>query len=187
MQERDRFEVLLGLLAELAEANAATPILVEGKRDVEALRSLGCGGAIHTLHTGETLHAVAERMGGESRDIILLTDWDRKGDTLFETFHALLMVHGVRVDATYRTRIRAWTRLPLKDVESLAGHVAHDLERFRRTSLDEHVRLSALAAHDLSQRLAEEFPPAVDDARRAPARVAARGPRLKRRARPREG
>lgn len=182
MHERERFEVLLGLLADLAETNRSIPILVEGKRDVEALRALGCGGAIHMLHTGETLHAVAERISLDAREIILMTDWDRKGDTLFATFHALLMAHGVRIDSTFRARIRSWTRLPLKDVESLAGHVAEDVERFRRTSLEEHVDLSVLPAEELSRRLAEEFPPLEGDA----AVPMVRSPRPKRRARPRE-
>lgn len=181
MQEQERFEVLLGLLAELAEANETVPILVEGRRDVDALRALGCRGAIHALHTGETLHAVAERLGASAPEIILLTDWDRKGDTLFETFHALLMVHGARIDASYRARIRSWTRLPLKDVESLAGHVAQDLERFRRTTLEDHVGLSVLPGHELARRLAVEFPP-DEPSPRAPV---ARAPRPKRRARPR--
>lgn len=130
MQERDRFEVLLGLIAELAEANAVTPILVEGKRDVDALRSLGCRGAIHVLHTGETLHAVAERIGGESREVILLTDWDRKGGILFDQLGASLAANGVKVDRSFRDRLPQWTWPPLRDVESLAAYVARASLRF---------------------------------------------------------
>lgn len=137
VDERARFENLVELLEELAEANDATPILVEGRRDVEALRKMGCRGEIIALHTGETLFAVVERVAASTKAVILLTDWDRKGTELLERFHSLLTTHGVRCDRSYRDRIPGMVRLSFKDVESLPGYVDRGLEKFMRIRLNE--------------------------------------------------
>lgn len=139
MDEERQFEGLLAVLDELAEANRATPILVEGRRDMVSLRALGCKGEILALHSGEPLFPMAERLAATHREIILLPDWDRKGETLFDTMQAYLSTHGVRIDRSYRDRIPYWVRMPLKDVESLSSYVARGLERFHRLSLAERM------------------------------------------------
>lgn len=131
MEDEERFEGLLLLLEELREANETRPIIVEGRRDVAALREVGCAGRIMALHQGEPLFPLAEAFARESREAILLTDWDRKGDVLFEQLGASLAANGVRVDRTFRDRLPAWTKPRLKDVESLGGYVARGRERFR--------------------------------------------------------
>ncbi|HEX2022864.1 MAG TPA: toprim domain-containing protein [Candidatus Thermoplasmatota archaeon] len=137
MDERERFEELLGILDELAELNATTPIVVEGARDVASLRALGLRGEIHPLHAGEPLFQVAERLATATREVVLLTDWDRKGELLFDQLSAHLSANGVRINRFYRDRIPGWVRPALKDVESLAGYVRKGLERFHATTLEE--------------------------------------------------
>ena len=129
MAERDRFDHLLALLEDLAEENESRPIVVEGQRDVTSLRAMGCRGEVLPLHSGETLFALAERLSASFRDVILLTDWDRKGDALFEQLGASLGACGVRCDRTYRDRLREATQSALKDVEGLAGYVSTRLAR----------------------------------------------------------
>ncbi len=135
MDERDRFEDLLHVVDALAEANEETPILVEGQRDVSALRALGCGGVVLPVHNGRTLFALAEEVSRASPTVILLTDWDHKGGVLLDTLHANLTANGVRADVSYRDRLGA--TLSLRDVESLVGLVTRGLARFHRTTLDE--------------------------------------------------
>jgi 5S rRNA maturation endonuclease (ribonuclease M5) len=137
MDERARFDALLELLQELVEANRETPILVEGRRDVAALRELGCGGRILTVHSGDPLPEVAERVAGETRALILLTDWDRKGNRLFEAFDSALTRRGVRCDRAFRDKIPAYARAAFKDVESLPSFVARGLSRWHRKGLDD--------------------------------------------------
>ena len=137
MQDEDRFERLLEVLADLAEANRETPIVVEGRRDVESLRRLGCLGEVHALHAGETLHERAEFFAGTAREVILLTDWDRKGEELFEAMRARFAANGIRVEGAFRDKIRIWMRPPVKDVESLAGYVARAMARFYGRELGE--------------------------------------------------
>lgn len=120
--------------------NETTPILVEGKRDVHALRNLGCRGTVVPLHNGQPLFNVAEDFSREAGDVILLTDWDRKGDQLSEVLEANLAANGVRVDVSFRLRIRDIVASQLKDVESLLPHVRRNLARFHQRTLDEHAR-----------------------------------------------
>lgn len=137
MDDEERFEKLLEVLSDLAEANRETPIVVEGRRDIDSLRRLGCLGEIHALHAGDTLHGRAESFAGTAREVILLTDWDRKGEELFDAMRARFAANGVRVEGTFRDKIRLWMRPPVKDVESLAGYVARAMARFYGRELGE--------------------------------------------------
>lgn len=139
MLEEERFEELLVLLDELAEDNLHVPIVVEGKRDVASLRALGCAGDIWQLHSGEPLLDLAERFATRTREVILLTDWDRKGGILFDQLSALMTSQGIRVNGLYRERVRGWIREPIKDVESLASYVDRKLGVYHATTLRERV------------------------------------------------
>lgn len=130
MDDAERFEELLEVLAELREANEETPIVVEGKRDVASLRLLGMRGHVIPLHSGDPLFQVAEAISAQADEVILMTDWDRKGGVLFDQLATNLSANGVRVDGSYRDRIRHAIRPTLPDVESLAGHVARGMQRF---------------------------------------------------------
>jgi len=80
---------LEGLVRELSLLNEAIPVIVEGRRDVEALRRLGLSGEILTLHCGQTVAAFGERLARRFSTVILLLDWDRRGRQL----HAQLARH----------------------------------------------------------------------------------------------
>lgn len=135
MDDEERFELLLETLEELREANEETPIVVEGARDVASLRLLGLTGHVIPLHSGEPLFQVAEAIASQADEVILLTDWDRKGELLFDQLSANLAANGVRIDGSYRDRIRRAIRPTLGDVESLAGYVAKNLARYRGSEL----------------------------------------------------
>jgi 5S rRNA maturation endonuclease (ribonuclease M5) len=137
MDDEERLERLLEVIAELAESNRETPILVEGRRDIESLRRLGCMGEIHALHAGKTLHDRAEFLAGSATEVILLTDWDRKGEELYEAMRVRLAANGVRAEGSFRDKIRLWMRPPVKDIESLAGYVARAMARLHGRELGE--------------------------------------------------
>lgn len=127
--------MLLDVLLELREANEETPIVVEGARDVASLRLLGFTGHIIPLHSGEPLFQVAESISAQADAIILLTDWDTKGQILFDTLRAMLAANGVKSDGKFRDDVRHSIRPTLKDVESLASYVARNLARYHRKDL----------------------------------------------------
>lgn len=80
---------LLGLFRELTLLNNEIPVIVEGRRDVAALRRLGLQGTILTLHSGQTVAAFGEQVARRFPSVILLLDWDRRGRQL----HAQLTRH----------------------------------------------------------------------------------------------
>lgn len=82
MNAEERYERLQRCLEDLREANQHAPILVEGVRDVRALRELGLAGEIHLYNAGQPLHAVADRLARAHRRLIVLFDWDRTGGHL---------------------------------------------------------------------------------------------------------
>lgn len=135
MDDAERFEALLDVLDELREANLEMPIVVEGQRDVASLRLLGLTGDIIRLHSGEPLFQVAEEVASQAKAIILLTDWDRKGEILFEQLSAALAANGVRVEKRWRSDLRHHIRPTISDVESLASYVGRKLAEHHRRDL----------------------------------------------------
>jgi len=78
----EKLEKIQQVLNALVEESARkTPIVVEGKKDVEALREFGVTGPVLCLKTGgksldDALHEI-EQTGAQ--EVILLLDFDRRG------------------------------------------------------------------------------------------------------------
>ena len=88
-------------LSELIEENKFIPVVVEGEKDVDALRRLGLTGEIITLNLGITLIDFCDKIAEKYNEIIILTDWDRKGCFLYHTIERNLEGR-VKVNAYYR-------------------------------------------------------------------------------------
>ncbi len=79
---KEKKERILEILEKLAEESAkGKPILVEGKKDVKALRVLGVTGTILTVKTGgkSFLDTVCEIEKMSVPEVILFLDFDRRG------------------------------------------------------------------------------------------------------------
>jgi len=79
---KEKEEKILQVLEALAEASAkGKPIVVEGKKDVEALRASGVAGTVITVKTGgkSFLDAVSEIEKTGVSEVILFLDFDRRG------------------------------------------------------------------------------------------------------------
>ncbi|HWG91557.1 MAG TPA: DNA primase [Candidatus Thermoplasmatota archaeon] len=139
MDEPSPFRELLRALEDLAHASEGATILVEGRRDIEALAALGCRGNLVPINQGEPLFKVCEAVAELGQPVIVLTDWDRRGTILHGQVTAALQACGVPVDTAFRDRIRNLVEGDLKDVEALGRYVARGLERFRQVSLEDHV------------------------------------------------
>lgn len=79
---KEKEEKIQQIIAKLAEESSkGKPIIVEGKKDAQALRMLGVNGTIVTAKTGGKSFLEAneeiEKLG--SSEIILLMDFDRRG------------------------------------------------------------------------------------------------------------
>ena len=85
MDFKKSIEYLEKIIDELGEENRSIPIVVEGKKDIEALRKLDISGSIISVNAGVPLIDFCDKIAQEHTDIIILTDWDRKGGYLCRT------------------------------------------------------------------------------------------------------
>lgn len=119
MRAKQRLEKLEELLERLSMDNANTPILVEGKRDRQALERLGCRGRIVLVNDGESLLGTADRLGPRHERIILLADWDRTGGTINRRMKEMLEAHAVTCDGSYRRELAHLATKGTRTVEGL--------------------------------------------------------------------
>jgi 5S rRNA maturation endonuclease (ribonuclease M5) len=78
-EKEEKIQLIITKLIE--ESAKGQPIIVEGKKDAQALRILGVNGTILTVKTGgkSFLEATAEIEKVGAREVILLLDFDRRG------------------------------------------------------------------------------------------------------------
>ena len=123
MNNEERYEEIERVLEDLAAKNEAGPIVVEGERDVRALRALGIGGAIITLHRGVPVLRLCEALAADGRPVIVLTDWDLKGGRLGKALREGLAASDISCDTTVRARLSVLTRGSITAVEDLDSYV----------------------------------------------------------------
>ncbi|MRR14491.1 toprim domain-containing protein [archaeon] len=120
-------EALEELIASLLEASGqGAAVIVEGRRDLLALRSLGLCGPVIMASRLSALD-VAEDAARNYSQVILLTDWDDKGDEMCQTIGRHLRSVGIRPDGLIRSRLKSLVKKEIKDVESLGRY----MERLR--------------------------------------------------------
>ena len=91
--DAERAERLREVIDHLHDVNQRIPVIVEGKKDAIALRSLGLVGEVVTLHNGKNLYDFCDDIAGRFSRVILLLDWDRKGEVLNRNLAHLLSGH----------------------------------------------------------------------------------------------
>ena len=114
-------EKLARVISELIDANEEALVIVEGERDVKALRGLGVTGEIVTLHRGVRVFNLCERLAAEHRRVVILTDWDVRGGQLARLLRDGFAANGVRVNDDLRARLAALCQKDIKAVEDLPG------------------------------------------------------------------
>ena len=116
-------------IAKIKELNRMKPILVEGEKDVHALRLLGLNGEILTVNDGNSLVDLCDGIAERYADIILLTDWDKRGGRLANAIEKNLAGR-TRCLTEFRALFAHSTMV--KDVEGLPSFIHNMHERFRR-------------------------------------------------------
>ena len=111
---QERLESFNRIWESMKELNS--PIVVEGKRDVRALRTLGYKGELIELNDGKsvlfTVEILARKLGRQGIFIILM-DWDRTGEKLAKK----LQKYGESCDLAPNLKIRnAISSLCSKDI-----------------------------------------------------------------------
>jgi 5S rRNA maturation endonuclease (ribonuclease M5) len=116
--DSERAERLREILEELDEVNREIPVVVEGKKDASALRSLGLSGEIITLHNGQNIYDFCETLTRRHRQIVLLLDWDRKGEELTRLLSSHLAGHWEEF-STFRDILKILCQKEIKDIEGI--------------------------------------------------------------------
>ena len=73
---------------------------------------------------------LAEDAARSYREIILLTDWDGKGDEMCRTIECHLISVGSKPDKEIRSRLKKLVKKEIKDVESLSRYAERMREQY---------------------------------------------------------
>lgn len=107
------------VLDELRELSESVPVIVEGRRDVQALRRLGITRNVRALHEGSSIMTFCESIAREHARAVVLTDWDKRGGRLARNLKDGLEANGVSTVEKIRTQIVILSKKEVKDVEGL--------------------------------------------------------------------
>lgn len=118
MNDFERAERLKEVFEALYEINKRIPVIVEGRRDVRALRKIGLAGEIITVHAGKGLYEFCDDIAERFHRIILLLDWDEKGESLHKNIAGHL--RGMWEEfSPFREIIKILCRKDIKDIEGI--------------------------------------------------------------------
>jgi 5S rRNA maturation endonuclease (ribonuclease M5) len=125
------YEEILRELEELRELSETSPIIVEGRKDEDALRGLGIAGKFFTVSNGIPFYEFCEDIAEGYREVILLTDLDREGHKLAKRLRSCLGQRGVRINEKFRLSLMH--KLDTNEVENLdtrMKRITEELFRF---------------------------------------------------------
>jgi 2,5-diamino-6-(ribosylamino)-4(3H)-pyrimidinone 5'-phosphate reductase len=122
-EKEERIQRLLERLAE--ESARGTPIIVEGKKDIETLRVLGVEGEIISAKTGgkSRLDVVSEAEKRDSRELILLLDFDRRGKEWTKVLKQQLEKAKIKPNLRFWKDLQSLVGKEVKDIEGLASYI----------------------------------------------------------------
>ena len=115
---------LVGFVRDLNDRSAdGWSLLVEGPRDIRALRRLGYDGSLVTVYIlGRN---GAEALGG-AKGVVILTDLDREGAVLAAKFVKRLSHEGISASLSERRRLKAASRGVFLHIENLGRFAPPD-------------------------------------------------------------
>ncbi len=99
------------------ESTKDSLILVEGKRDMEALSYLGCSGNIQIYHNYKSIVDLADNFRVKYKKLILLLDLDDPGKIMTRKISHLLNQR--YIDNYYRNKIIKITQGKIRTIEEL--------------------------------------------------------------------
>ena len=121
-------EKIYKILTSLSEESLnGTPIIVEGKKDVIALRMLGVKGIIITVKTkGKSfLDVISEIQKTNVSEIILFLDFDKRGKEATKCLQKNLEHLKIRYNLSFWRELYNLTRKELQYIESLPVYLGN--------------------------------------------------------------
>ncbi len=123
---KEKEEKILQVLEALAEISAkGKPIVVEGKKDLEALRALGVAGTVITVKTGgkSFLDAVSEIEDLSVPEVILFLDFDKRGKEGTKRLKQSLERAKIKPNTKFWRELAALVGKEIQCVESLTAYL----------------------------------------------------------------
>jgi len=123
LSPEERLEQIEKVLSQLQDLSETTPIIVEGLRDIAALKRMGITRNVISLGKGDSIFNFSENLSRTTRRAIILTDWDRKGGQLARMLREALMANGVKANDNIRAKLGVLSKKEVKDIESMPAFV----------------------------------------------------------------
>jgi 2,5-diamino-6-(ribosylamino)-4(3H)-pyrimidinone 5'-phosphate reductase len=123
---KEKEEKILQVLESLAEESTkGTPIIVEGKKDIETLRALSVEGKLISAKTGgkSLLDVIFQVEKTGTREVILLLDFDRRGKELTERLKQQLENLRIKPNITFWRALSTLVGKEVKDIEGLTAYI----------------------------------------------------------------
>ena len=123
---KEKEEKILQVLETLAEESAkGKPIIVEGKKDVGALRISGIAGTVLTVKTGgkSFLDAVSEIEKMGVSEVILFLDFDRRGKEGTKRLKQHLEKAKIKPNSKFWRELSALVGKEIQCIESLTAYL----------------------------------------------------------------
>lgn len=136
LEDIERLEKLEEIILELKElVKTGAIIIVEGRKDAGSLRYLGINGDIQ-FASQQPLLDLTDSLSKTGKEIVILTDWDKKGSLVARKIIKHLSAYGIVPNTKIRLKLRSLSKKRIKDVESLNNYVnklryeIHGITRF---------------------------------------------------------
>jgi len=129
-----KLESIIDILEHLSqEVKRGVPIIVEGRKDLHALYKLNISGTVICIkNSGKILPDLLDAV--QSKNVIVLVDFDEGGITLVKIISTYLERIGVKVNLNFWRRIKALLKRNVKDVEGLPSYLETLKKRVGRSS-----------------------------------------------------
>jgi len=115
------------IIAKLVETAAkGKPIVVEGRKDAEALEQLGIKGTVFSVKTAgkSFLEATAEIEASGADEVILLLDFDRRGKEGMKRLQQDLERGKIKVNVRFWLELKGLVGHEVQCIESLPSYLA---------------------------------------------------------------
>ncbi len=119
MRLEEELEGILDVLEKLKREDKDIPIIVEGRKDVEALKELGIDRKMVKIKKDETIFRIIEGLRRKHDKVIILTDWDSTGGKLCYKIKKACESNAIKYDEEYRKQMMKFLKKEVKDVESI--------------------------------------------------------------------
>ena len=123
---KEKQKKILQILNQLMDKSAVgTPIIVEGKKDVAALRGCGVEGKVITVKTGgkSFLDVVTEIEQAGAEEVVLFLDFDRRGREGTKCLKKHFERAKIKVNLSYWHALMALVGKELPCIEGLMAYI----------------------------------------------------------------